>query len=129
MPTDNILWSCVECDAKELTSQISCDYEEFASDHVPVKGTVTTLKGTITAVTWNIGQTDLTYFYSAGPEYLKTSTGGKVPGTIILFAPEEAPPESLDLPITEESDVYFRWPTSDVTASEEDRFVAPKGSR
>ena len=45
MPGDNILFSCVDGDATGFTSTLTCDYDEFASDHVPVKATITSSKG------------------------------------------------------------------------------------
>ena len=118
MPTDNILFSC--CGAHDdVTSTVRCDYDEFASDHLPVEATVTSSQGTIKIVSWNVGQTDLTYFYRAQPEHV-----AKVKGTLIKFAADELAPGSLELPITENGDVI-----DERAKSEDSRVVATKGTR
>ena len=118
VPTDNVLFSC--CGAHDdLTSTVRCDYDQFASDHLPVEATVTRSQGTIKVVSWNIGQTDLTYFYGAQPEHVY-----RVKGTLIKFAANELAPASLELPMTESRDVIDKR-----AKSEDSRVVATKGTR
>lgn len=129
VPTDNILFSCVEeeeVDANachELTSTVQCDYDQFASDHVPVEATVTARRGgPIKVVSWNVGGSDLTYFYGAQPDHL-----GPVQGTLIKFAADELTlaPDSLELLVTEATDVIDET----VVESEDGRVVATEGTR
>eukprot|EP00663_Eupelagonemidae_sp_cell21sb_P007812 gene7812-5523_t len=78
MPTDNILFSCCVEEVEkggsacnELTSSaVQVDYDQFASDHIPVEATFTSKRSggvPLKVVSWNIGGSDLTYFYGAHP--------------------------------------------------------------
>ena len=106
-------------------------YEVDRRSDVPVEATISSNQGAIKVVSWNIGQTDLAYFYHALPKHWELGDARVAhdelhAGTLIKFAADELilAPASLELHVTEESDVI-----DEKAESEDGRVIATKGTR